>query len=319
MRKPGLRRIVALLLRLLLSLTFLYSAVAKLRPIEPFEYTLVESAWIGWGAAAWIARAIIGVELAFSLLLLIVPDWRYLRKALLIFLGGLSLYLIALLAQKGNVADCGCFGAAHDVSPLLSLLKNGIMVLAVLLIGHFGVGPSFRSYPRAIASFILIGGLAVPFILEPRPLRENSARGQKVESFPMDELRKAQQEHGDPSEGLGKGEGKRILAFMSTSCHWCRMAARKMGIIDEQSKEELPYHFFLHGSEESKKEFWEETRAGPYPSTLLPLDTLMKFADGRVPVLLLVEDGKARWRLGFRDIREERFRSFLKADRVDQE
>lgn len=302
---PGLKSLGALLFRLILSLIFLYTAIAKVRPIEPFEFTLVESGLMGWGVAGWLARGILGLEFAFSLLLLLIPNWRIIRNSISIFLGILSIYLIALLITKGNVADCGCMGAAHEISPLLSLIKNAGMILILLLIGKLGVGPQFKFYPRITNGTSLAIGLVIPFILE--PLYGANGKGEKIEDFPKEALQNIEK----LPEDFLKAESKYILAFMSTKCHWCQLAGRKMGIIDRRTDRELPYHFFFYGDEESEKAFWEETDAGPYPSTRLSLEKLMKFADGRVPVLILVKNGEAKWRLGFQDIKEKRLLEFL--------
>lgn len=303
------RKIVALLLRLLLSFIFFYTAIAKLRPIEPFEYTLVETGWIGWEAASVLARGIVGLEWAFGFLLLTGTSWQKVKLALLSFLGILSLYLIVLLIQKGNIADCGCLGAAHSISPLLSLAKNAGMIVAVLSIDRLKRGPALPIAPKLISSSLLLAGVALPFFIEPLGASGSDPEdGSSVEKLSLEELEEMGEKH---ESSLELSEGKKILAFMSTTCHWCRTATRKLKIVDERTEKELPYHFFLYGDDASEKQFWKLTRAGPYPSTRISLEKLLEFAGGTVPTLILVEDGEAKLRLDFNDIREERIRRFM--------
>ncbi len=303
MLKVRKEAIAALSLRLLLSAAFFYTALVKVRPIEPFEFTLVETGLVGWDLASFLARGIVGLEFAFSLLLLIGVKGPWVRGSVLLFLLIMSLYLIALLIVKGNVSDCGCLGAHHSITPTLSLIKNAGMIAGLLAIGRLGGGPSLPFYPGSVSLILLLGSLSVPFIIDPPRLWGAQKIDQEaLEGFPMEDLRQLEELEG---KALKLDSGEHLLAFMSTRCHWCRLATRKLGIMDERTERALPYHFFLAGDQGSEKRFWEETRVGPYPSTRLPLDELLRFANGTVPAVVYVEDGVARARLGFNDIREE--------------
>ena len=307
----------AVLLRLILAGVLFYTAIAKIRPLQPFILTIVESGWVGWDLAPIVARLVVGLELSFAALLLTGNLKRIVHRALLLFLGLLSLYLIVLLVKEGNIADCGCLGAAHSVSPLISLLKNAVMVGALLLLIAIGGGPGVRSYQRTIGGAVLLLGLAAPYIAERPSSWDQSDGDSTLPDYPMARLKDLLKKK---ESDLNLDSGKKVLAFVSSNCHWCKMATRKLGIMDERTPNELPLYFFMHGNEEARKKFWKDTRTGPYPSMLLGLNELMHYTGGGVPAILLTDDGQAKALLGFNSIREERILKFLnEAEASDQE
>mgnify|MGYP003657248256 CR=1 FL=1 len=128
-------KLVATILRVLVGITFVFSAVAKLYPIEPFEIIFVDLGISNWILAPFIARLIIVIELVLGLSILF-NTWAknaiyYLAQGALILF---TSYLIFLLITKGNDVDCGCFGSWLALSPLSSILKNGVLFLFLFLI-----------------------------------------------------------------------------------------------------------------------------------------------------------------------------------------
>ena len=63
-------RYLWLVLRFLLGAFFVFSAIVKLYPIEPFEYTLIEHGLAGWGMAPYLARFIVISEAFLGLALI---------------------------------------------------------------------------------------------------------------------------------------------------------------------------------------------------------------------------------------------------------
>lgn len=124
-------------LRIIISLLFLVSALAKLHPSPFFALTTFEIKQLvpmGFSQdfGAWFSRTLIGCEFALGILILqqnfykrlIVPATTLL---LLIFSIQLS-YEILTIGNKGN---CGCFGTLLPMTPLQALIKN-IFAMGVL-------------------------------------------------------------------------------------------------------------------------------------------------------------------------------------------
>jgi thiol-disulfide isomerase/thioredoxin len=117
-------------LRIIISLLFLVSALAKLHPSPFFALTTFEIKQLvpmGFSQdfGAWFSRTLIGCEFALGILILqqnfykrlIVPATTLL---LLIF----SVQLSYELLTTGNKGNCGCFGTLLPMTPLQALIKN---------------------------------------------------------------------------------------------------------------------------------------------------------------------------------------------------
>ena len=64
-------KILAVILSIACGTVFLVSAVTKLFPIEPFEYTFVELGITNWKYSVFVARFFIGFEFACGGLLIL--------------------------------------------------------------------------------------------------------------------------------------------------------------------------------------------------------------------------------------------------------
>ncbi len=124
--------------RVLLSILFLLSAVAKLYPSPPFALTTFELKQLipmGFGEdfAAYFSRTLIGCELALGILLLQPHYFKRLvlpMSFLILFI--FSAHLTYEILATGNSGNCGCFGALLPMTPLQALIKN---IIAMGLIG----------------------------------------------------------------------------------------------------------------------------------------------------------------------------------------
>jgi len=113
-------------LRLLIGALFIFSAVAKLYPIEAFEKQLVDLGFANWNTAPFFSRGIIGFEafLGFAffqknyLRSLVIPATSLLLLAFCVHLG----YIV--YTSGGNSGNCGCFGQLLPMTPIEALLKN---------------------------------------------------------------------------------------------------------------------------------------------------------------------------------------------------
>lgn len=301
----------ALTIRLLLSFVFLYSAIVKVHPIEPFLYTIVESGYTGWFGGAILARVIIGIELALSVLLLfgIAPRRTIISSSA--FLALLTLHLLLLMLREGTEGNCGCFGEVHQVSPLLSFFKNLFMLLLLGILWRWKEKWTFPYMPRALF-FLTFGiGILLPFIIEPSD--EFSAHGteERSEELPI-EAKDIQELVDDGKLDEEVLEGKWVIAFLSTNCHYCKWSARKWGIMEERSEGGFPAHFFFTGSEGDVEAFWEETAGREFPSDTMRTGRLFRYAGNSVPSYYPLEDGEPVERWSLRELREERVLRFLK-------
>lgn len=250
-RTINARSITGFILLLLLSGTFIFSAVAKFITIEPFEWTFMDMGLPNM-LAFFLARFFIGFEFLLALFMLAHFYLRRITYPLtLLFLTAMTIYLVIILITKGNNVDCGCFGDALPMSPAVSILKNILLLAITILLSKIYTVKPYRF--QGILS--LIGGaamIAVPFVFVPysqktspvnlNPLYANEANKPHVE------LRK----------------GKHLIAFMSLGCPHCRNAARIFKDIYAEDST-IPVFMVLYGYAEDTADFFKDTQSGKIP------------------------------------------------------
>ena len=293
------RNIAWYLLSFLSGAIFIFSAYAKLYPIELFEYTFVDLGVADFGGAPLVARIFIGLEFAFglSLLLSIYGHRQWILKANLVFLLVLSAYLLYLWIFKGNDRNCGCFGQMLDLSPAESLLKNLLLIAGMLMlwIFHDGWNPRFSSYLLWLISVI---SFSTPFIINPiGPVHSFSDKDQIGRTLVL-----------DSASVQVKNElmnGKDLVAFLSLTCSHCRIGAYKLHIIREKHPE-WPIFFILNGADKHLKDFYRETYAEDIPSAMMTVKQGFLANSGpAVPAIFFIENGIIKRRVNYIDLSED--------------
>ncbi len=113
-------------LRLLIGVLFIFSAIAKLYPIEAFEKQLVDLGFASWTTAPFFSRTIIGFEAFLGIAFF---QKNYLRSIIIPATTGLLIVFCVHLSYViyttgGNSGNCGCFGQLLPMTPIEALLKN---------------------------------------------------------------------------------------------------------------------------------------------------------------------------------------------------
>jgi hypothetical protein len=283
-------KVLAVVLAILCGAVFLLSAVTKLFPIEPFEYTFVELGITNWKLSVFAARFFIGFEFACGGLL-ILNFWlkRFtiplVSFTLLFFIG----YLIMQIIHYGNNGNCGCFGTAFVFTPLQGIIKNVVLLAAATFIYFFHPNFSFR-FMKPITILLVIVAFVLPFILNPYDYDAamKNYSGQLNYKLDLDTL------YHSPEVPMPKAElrqGKWIIAFMSLTCPHCRIAAKKLHVMKLKNPN-LPIYMFLNGKEENVQSFFEDTRATNVPwSGFNGHGLFVKLAGPAVPQIDWVNNG----------------------------
>ncbi len=198
------------ILRILIGIVFIFSGVAKLFPIEPFETTFVELGLSNWMLAPFVARLIIAFEIFLGLSIVFSLWLRnkiyYIAQTTLFLFTG---YLVYLLITQGNDIDCGCFGSLINLTPWESIAKNIAMIIALYFIP--------RQYHRIGVSWgvtiILSVSIVLPLVLNPIGL--HSVQGidvdEKVDFSGLPPLYQSNQV-------IDFSKGNKIVAFFSNAC-----------------------------------------------------------------------------------------------------
>lgn len=286
-------------LRVLIGLLFIFSALAKLISVDQFEIYIFGFRIFGLGLSYLIARAIIAMEIALGLLLILNMHSRAIYFAAFLILAIFSLFLIGLIVI-GNRDSCHCFGELVDMNPWQSLLKN--IILLVLLRLSAGLR-SFRIPWKPLwYTLVIAGSIAAVFILSP-PDNWGYERYSKSTTVSEKALDIAFSEGLLPTDLL---EGEKVVCFMSFTCEYCLMAAQKIAILRSKgnfSNGELTIVFLKGNREYDPSVFLENSGIDYHQYLFLEANQFIRITEGAMPLTLVLREGKIIAKYGYRDIR----------------
>lgn len=286
-------------LRVVLGVLFIFSALAKLISVDQFEIYIFGFRLFGLGLSYLIARAIIVMELALGILLILNLNSQAIYITSFLVLAFFTLFLIGLTIA-GNRDSCHCFGEMMEMNPVHSLLKN----IALIVILRLSAGlKSFRiPYKPLWYTLIIIGSIAVVFIISPP---DNWRYAQYSQSTTISEkaLHDALAKGLLPADLL---EGEKVVCFMSVTCQYCLMAAQKIAILrskEDFSNGELTVVFGQGNIERDPTEFLEESGLDYERYLFLDASPFLRITGGTMPLTIVLNEGKIMAKYGYRDIR----------------
>ena len=119
-------------LKVLLGLVFIVSAVLKLIGMDSFEIYIYSYHFFSLNASFIVARLAIILELVLGIGLVSHALHKLYWWGSMAMLGGYTLLLIYALTL-GRSDSCHCFGDFLQLDPKQSLIKNGILMLLSIL------------------------------------------------------------------------------------------------------------------------------------------------------------------------------------------
>lgn len=125
MEKPY-KKYLVLGVRILIFGLFILSAVAKMYPLWAFEKQLVDLGITDWCGAHYLARIILGIEIAAGIAIL---QNHFIKRLVIpataLLLIAFCIHLVIQMVQHGAMSgNCGCFGQLIPMSPLEAFIKN---------------------------------------------------------------------------------------------------------------------------------------------------------------------------------------------------
>ena len=295
-------------LKVLLGLVFIVSAVLKVVDMDRFEIYVYSYHFFSLNFSFLAARATIILELVLGIGLISNSLHKLYWWGSMAMLLSYTLLLIYALAI-GRSDSCHCFGDYLQLNPKQSLLKNGFLMLLFLLIYRMKERETpFRWLLLCLA--IMVSTIGVFVVSPPDNYTQNYTSDQNLQVELFDEaLNEA------PLDALNLREGKKVICFFSTSCEYCQMAAQKLSLMQQFYGFPPENIFFVFmGTEKGVAEFYEKSEAVAY-SYLLYDDVvkLLKINNGNFPTIVFMDNGEVVHEYGFRNMREEEIKAFLKS------
>lgn len=287
------------ILRVVLGLLFIFSAIFKLISIDQFEVYVYSFGFISLNASFIFARICIGAELligiglASNLCGIIVNNITYIILCLFCVFLCYNIYI-------GRNDSCQCFGSLININPVESFVKNILLLLWTWLVSKV---PSFNWKPRWYIWIVLIAScLVFPFIIsEPDHWRYND----KDRDIPYNVEMFNEQIITNPSfVERGILYGNKIVAFVSPYCPYCKMSIDKLQTI--QQRYNLPDTSFIYSIPQPP-----EAVEVDYNPIIISKELFSIVTYGQRPVIVFVSNGAPVQSIHYRAIDENEIHRFL--------
>lgn len=294
----------------LLGIIFLYSAYTKLFPIEPFEFEIVRTTFVSWEFSLWVSRLVIVLEILLGLLLLFSYKPKLTNRLCIIILAIFSIHLIFTIYRFGNIGSCACFGEAIPLTPLQGIIKNAFLIsISIILLIHNREW-YIKSYVLTLA---FIASLATVFITNPIDYEyAKTYLNKEFENFPLNLDTIYQSENfekiGQPKEDIR--DRKVILAFLSSSCKHCTIAAKKMGVIHLRNPQ-VPFYFFINGNDQEIDDFKILTGTVDIASSKLNGPIFIELAGVQLPIIYYFNKGMVEKQVNYYTISQNHIEQWL--------
>ncbi len=244
-----------------LGFVFIFSAIAKMVPLEFFEFQIAEIIHTDWRNVQLLARFIISLEFVLGIFLVLHFELR--RFTLPIAFGVLLVFSIILISQlilHGNQENCGCFGDQVQMSTSAGLVKNLFLMAVVAFVYYLKPRWEIRiKYGPQIALIAFVLLLLIPyFMMKPIEWERVSAR-EKINA-PVDYRGLYDTMYAHPVASFDYRQGKHIVIFADVHCNHCKLAVAKSSIIQDQAPE-TSFLIVVDGEPEDFEEFRKQTHA----------------------------------------------------------
>ena len=300
------REIAPVVLKVLLGLVFIASAILKVFDMDKFEIYIYSYHFFSLNISFLVARAAIIVELVLGIGLITNTLHRFYWWCSVGMLLGYTLLLIYALIS-GRTDSCHCFGDFLQLDPKQSLLKN--VVLALLFVAVYRVKEWHCSYRWLVFLGALMASSITVFAVSPPDNFTSAYRSDhNLQKDLFDGLL------GEPPlDSLHLKEGKQVLCFFSTGCEYCQMAAQKLSLMQQFygfPADRITYVFM--GSEEGIVRFYEKSKSFKYRNVLYHnVVKLLQTIDGQFPTIVFLQEGDVVRQYGFRNMKETEIKSFF--------
>ena len=299
-------KIIKTVLRILIGLFFIVSAVLKLFSLDNFEIYIYSLDFFGFVMSGFVARCVIAAELLLGSLLIVKilykPAWWLTMAMMVVF----TLFL-CYVAFFRNDTSCHCMGELVELNPAWSIVKN-LVLMALLLLVRKEDDWFFRGR-KAVGISLCVASLAVPFALFPMDALYQifSKNGQEVN---VEKFSQFMQD--STAQALHLDQGDYMVGYLASGCKYCKISAQKVdAIFKNNGLDSTRLVFMIWGSDESVRRFREETGTQAYRyESIHPIDAL-NIVFGQFPTYVYVRDGQVARVANLRGLEERYTVDFL--------
>lgn len=298
-------RIAALVVRMLLGAFFIVSAVSKWLDIDHFEIYVFSYNILPLNLSFLAARLLIVAECVVGIALMANIWKRLVDVTTMLMLAAFTLFL-GYATLIGRTDSCHCMGSVLQIDPTQSILKNAGLMLAMV----FAMGSKpWKWRPKWYVWLPIMLAPAVALFINSAP--DNWLFGASEEVFNQEELDKAISPEGELAP-LAIDKGNYVLAFLTPTCPYCKMADEKLAHICSRHELDSTAFVYLTPREDSTVALLTiDTTSFIRPSHIIDVMTWSMITYGQRPMIFLIEDGKVKATCHYRNINEQQIVEFL--------
>lgn len=260
--KAKFKNISSVILSACIGIIFILSAIFKLPTIEQFGWTIVDTTPLNWTLAEWSARCLIVLEFFLGILFLFHLQLKKITLPISFLLTVFfSLYLIAVIYKNGSDGNCGCFGEVLPMTPLESLIKNGVLLVLMAIVYCISFPFTFRYFGLSACMLFVVLMSLCTYFYPPDSIYIYEQEPDINQPIPLSML---YQSPNNKAPEIELRKGKHIITFMSMTCSYCRKAAKKMRIIKDHHPQ-IPIFMVLNGDSTQMQAFFDDTHFNNVP------------------------------------------------------
>lgn len=279
--------IAKLILRTLIGIFFIVTAVLKLMSLAQFEIYIYSFNIFNYTWSALVARAVIASEFVLGTFLIAKFYYRQTWWVTMAMLLGYS-FLLLYAAIFRHDSNCHCMGELVQLTPGFSILKNLAVMLLLLLVRKEN---DYRYRGRmAVGSVLFLASLLVPFAFFPTDAvyqvlsKDNgSVNEEYFSAFMQDSV----------AQSLDLSKGNYVLGYVSAGCKYCKLGVSKVrSIVQRRQLDTAHVVFLIWGKDERIQEFKQETETPDYRYAKIgPIESI-QITNGAFPTFVFVQNGK---------------------------
>lgn len=272
------KKLLVKLLRIILAVVFIFSAISKIVAPGLFEITILDQGIIETrDIAAYIGRLLIAMELFLGMALF---QSNYLKRivipaSLLTLTGFTILLLFSHFAGDSN--NCGCFGEVLKMSPLEAIIKN----IALIVIGIFVLQSKEKDANKIyIPIVIFIISIGFVFVVTPIKSYEDLVFSKYIDF---------------ENEGrVDLTDGDKLVAIFFIDCEHCMATANEIVALENETSKFQNFYILFSGEESDTIQHFLNKANIEHPYLRISIEDFFDLIGNAPPRIYWLQNGEVR-------------------------
>lgn len=300
-------KILKTLLRILIGVFFILTAIFKLISLDNFEIYIYSFQFFNFAFSAIMARMVIAIEMLLGSFLifkiLYKKTWWATLSMLLVFT--VLLVYIALFRKDTN---CHCLGDIVAINPVGSIVKNVVTIGLLWLIKQ----ENERGFKgkKVLSIGMLTTSFLVPFACFPSDVVYNLFQRQ---AYKVDEAMITDFMQDSLAQANHLEQGNYVMAYVSAGCEYCKIGTKKLCTMVENNELDRSHVvFFIWGDKQDIHNFKTETQSSQFRYIKIDPMQAIRLVYGQFPTFVMIEGGMFVKATDLRGLNEKEIIRFLK-------